>query len=46
MKIVETPSTKKSGLFGGMFGGKGKIDEEEDKDFEGFSYHGDRSVLD
>jgi serine/threonine protein kinase len=44
--VVETPSNKK-GLFGGMFGSKGKYVEEEDKDFEGFSYHGDqKSILD
>jgi hypothetical protein len=50
---VVAPDKKKTGLFGGLFGGgssaKGKGAEEEDADFEGFSFHGShagRSVLD
>ena len=50
---VVAPEKKKTGLFGGFFGGaaaKSKAeDDEEDKDFEGFSFHGDgsgKSVLD
>jgi hypothetical protein len=39
------------GLWAGIFGSKGRYEEEEDNDFEGFSFHGGggedgRSILD
>jgi hypothetical protein len=50
---VVAPEKKKTGIFGGLFSSnsaKSKAeDDEEDKDFEGFSFHGDgsgKSVLD
>lgn len=51
MDSVAEP-TKAKGFLGGLFGGNKRYEEEEDKDFEGFSFHGGpgadgkKSVLD